>query len=175
MMRSAKAARPARDGTRSRARLAAVTVLAAGLAVAAAGCGGSAKPAASSQSSVTVDARSLGGMGTVLVEPSGQALYMFTKDSHQHVTCTGLCAATWPPLKLSSGEHIVAGSGVKSGLLSSAADPAGGRVVSYDGWPLYSYDGDQPGQANGQALNLNGGFWYLIRPSGQPLNPGSNT
>jgi predicted lipoprotein with Yx(FWY)xxD motif len=172
MRRPARAEHTAGNGVR---RLAAAAVVMTGLAVAVTGCGGGAKPAAHpGHPSVTVDARSLSGVGTVLTESNDQALYMFSKDSHGHVTCTSLCAATWPPLKLPAGAKIVAGSGVTRGLLGSAADPAGGRVVTYGGWPLYSYDGDQPGQVNGQALNLNGGFWYLMRPSGQPLNAGSN-
>ena len=174
MRRSARAARTACGRLRPPGRLA-VAAAVAGMAVAVTGCGGGAKPAASGHPSVTVEARSLGGVGTVLVEPNGQALYMFSKDSHQHMTCTGLCAATWPPLKVPSGARIMAGSGVSAGLLSSTANPAGGRVVTYGGWPLYSYDGDQPGQVNGQALNLNGGLWYLMRPSGHPLTPGSGT
>lgn len=47
---------------------------------------------------------------------------------------------------------------------------AGGRVVTYDGWPLYTYVTDTAaGQANGQALNLNGGLWYVISPSGKVI------
>ena len=45
-------------------------------------------------------------------------------------------------------------------------------MVTYDGWPLYTYAGDVgPGQAAGQDIDLNGGEWYVIRPSGQPLIP----
>ena len=42
--------------------------------------------------------------------------------------------------------------------------------MTYDGWPLYRYAGDvDPGTANGQGLTLNGGPWYVMRPSGQPV------
>jgi len=35
------------------------------------------------------------------------------------------------------------------------------------GWPLYTYVGDTSvGTAKGQALNLNGGLWYVLAPSG---------
>jgi len=37
---------------------------------------------------------------------------------------------------------------------------------------LYTYTGDiDPGQATGQDIDLNGGDWYVLRPSGQPLIP----
>ena len=73
---------------------------------------------------------------------------------------------------LPSGSRPAAGPGVKAALLGSDPDPAGGRVVTYDGWPLYTYTADvQPGQATGQDIDLNGGAWYLMRPSGQPLIP----
>ena len=52
----------------------------------------------------------------------------------------------------------------------SDRNPAGGRVVTYNKWPLYTYIGDTaPGQAKGQALNLNGGLWYVLSPSGKVI------
>ena len=119
---------------------------------------------------VTVSARSLPGAGPVLVTARGYALYMFEPDGHRMVTCTGTCAGTWPPLRLSSGAALAAGPGVNASLLGSDPDPAGGRVITYGGWPLYTYSGDvQPGQVTGQGIDLNGGEWYLMRPSGKPL------
>lgn len=155
-----------------------VVVLAA-LSLLAAGCGSSAAkgPAAGASSArgggkVTVRAQSLPGVGTVLVTASGYALYMFAPDDHRTVTCTGACAGTWPPLRLPAGATIAAGHGVKASLLGSEPNPAGGRVVSYNGWPLYTYTGDvDAGQATGQAIDINGGEWYVMRPSGQPLIP----
>jgi predicted lipoprotein with Yx(FWY)xxD motif len=142
----------------------------------AAGCGGSpASPAGSAHSSrtVAISARSLPRVGTVLVSKQGYALYMFVPDGRHDVTCTGLCASTWPPVKLPAGAALKAGPGVRSSLLGSDPDPAGGRVVTYAGWPLYTYTGDvQPGQATGQGIDLNGGDWYVMRPSGAPLSSG---
>ena len=71
---------------------------------------------------------------------------------------------------MSSGAKPVASGLVKVSLLGSDPDPAGGRVVTYARWPLYTYVADRaPGQAKGQALNLNGGFWYALAPSGQVI------
>jgi hypothetical protein len=61
-----------------------------------------------------------------------------------------------------------AGPGVRPGLLGSLPNPGGGRVVTYHGWPLYTYLGDAgPGHAGGQREDDDGGFWYVMRPSGQ--------
>jgi predicted lipoprotein with Yx(FWY)xxD motif len=56
-------------------------------------------------------------------------------------------------------------------MLGSDPDPAGGRVVTYDGWPLYTYVADtKPGDAIGQATYLNGGYWYVLSPSGAVIH-----
>jgi predicted lipoprotein with Yx(FWY)xxD motif len=156
---------------RGRAR---VALAAAAVALAASACGSSAAaPAASGQpgaSTVTIAAKSLPRVGTVLVNAAGFALYMFVPDDHRQVTCTSLCAQTWPPVRVRPGAALAAGPGVRQALLGSDADGAGGRVVTYDGWPLYSYTGDvYQGQTTGQGIDLNGGYWYVMRPSGQPL------
>jgi predicted lipoprotein with Yx(FWY)xxD motif len=107
------------------------------------------------------------GVGTVLVNSQGRTLYTFAPDHATKVTCTGTCAQVWPPLKVPSGQKASASAGAKTSLVSSDQDPAGGSVVTYNGWPLYTYVADTAaGTAKGQALNLNGGVWYAIRPSG---------
>ena len=117
---------------------------------------------------ITVDAATMGDLGTVLVTNKGFALYMFVPDAARRVTCTGDCATAWPPLLVHAGQTIAAGPGVRPGLLGSLPNPGGGRVVTYDGWPLYTYLGDAtPGHAGGQRADDDGGFWYVMRPSGQ--------
>ncbi|HMG65297.1 MAG TPA: hypothetical protein VK599_20300 [Streptosporangiaceae bacterium] len=139
--------------------------------LAAAGCGGAPAapaPAGSAAGTLTIAAKSLPRVGTVLVNAAGEALYMFVPDDQRQVTCVSLCAQTWPPVRLRPGGGLAAGPGVRQALLGSDADPAGGRVVTYHGWPLYTYTADvYAGQTTGQGIDLNGGYWYLIRPSGQ--------
>ena len=157
------------------ARRASLALLCAGTLGLAAGCSstpasGTGAPAVKSGQAVEVDVRSIPGLGQVLVTGKGYALYVFEPDHHRAVTCTGVCASTWPPLMVPSGAGLAGGPGVQQALLGSDSDPAGGRVVTYDGWPLYGYTGDvQPDQATGQDIDTNGGEWYVIRPSGQPL------
>jgi predicted lipoprotein with Yx(FWY)xxD motif len=162
------------------------------VALFAGACGSSSKttshtssstPATSSTSStsassgaVTVAAKEIKPYGKVLVNASGHALYIFAPDKAKKVTCTGACAKIWPPLTLPSGAKPAAASGVKSSLLGSDPNPSGGRVATYKGWPLYAYVTDTTaGVAHGEGLNLNGGFWYLMSPSGSPVKGKSSS
>jgi predicted lipoprotein with Yx(FWY)xxD motif len=157
----------------------------AGLALATAGCGGSSKsstgsttatapPAPSttktsaSAGGVKISSATIAGLGPTLVDAKGRTLYVFVPDKGKKVTCVSACAAIWPPAFLPKGQKAVAAAQVKQSLLGSDPDPAGGRVLTYSGWPLYTYVTDTaPGQAAGQALNLNGGLWYVISPAGK--------
>jgi len=124
----------------------------------------------SAKSGPEVSAKSVSGLGTVLVNAEGKTLYVFAPDKGREVTCTGSCAAVWPPLKVEAGEKAVASGPAKASLLGSDPDPEGGEVVTYAGWPLYTYVADsKPGMATGQALNLNGGYWYAISPAGKVI------
>jgi len=145
-----------------RVRLLTVALLVV-LGLVAAGVAGAAR----STSSAAVKTRSLKHLGVVLVNAKGRTLYVFMKDKHSRVTCTGTCAKYWPPLKWKSASRPGAAGAAKGSLLGLDKDPAGGKVVTYHHWPLYTYTGDSaPGQANGQNLNVNGGKWYVISPSG---------
>jgi predicted lipoprotein with Yx(FWY)xxD motif len=109
-------------------------------------------------------------VGAVLVNAEGHTLYTFAPDQHSKVTCVSSCAAVWPPLKLASGDTASGPPQLKASLLGSDPDPEGGRVVTYAGWPLYTYAADSAaGQDNGQALEANGGLWYVIAPSGKVI------
>lgn len=119
---------------------------------------------------VRITTRKVPKLGTVLVDAKGLTLYMFVPDKRRRVTCVSTCAAVWPPVMLPKGARPLARGKAKQRLLGSDRDPAGGRVVTYHGWPLYTYVVDRkPGQATGQALDLNGGLWYVLAPSGKVI------
>lgn len=110
------------------------------------------------------------GDGNVLVNAGGYTLYVYAPDARRGVTCTGGCAGTWPPL-LSTGTPS-AGPGVSASLLGTDKTPGGQTVVTYNKWPLYTYDNDAgPGVASGQGIDLNGGYWYVMAPDGTPIVP----
>ncbi len=118
----------------------------------------------------TVQTRKIKHLGTVLVNSRGLTLYMFVPDHQKKVTCKGQCAVIWPPLKIKKGQKPTAGGAAKKSLLGTDKNPGGGRVVTYNRWPLYTYITDsKPGQAKGQALKLNGGYWYVLSPAGKVI------
>jgi predicted lipoprotein with Yx(FWY)xxD motif len=125
---------------------------------------------ASAPAGVQISTKTISGLGPVLVNAQGRTLYMFTQDSHAKVTCLSGCASLWPPAKLSSGQKAAASGEAKASLLGSDPDPEGGAVVTYAGWPLYTYAADSgPGSANGQGVSANGGLWYVLSPSGKMI------
>jgi predicted lipoprotein with Yx(FWY)xxD motif len=102
---------------------------------------------------------------TVLTDSKGLTLYLFAPDSSTKSVCYGTCASYWPPVY---GKPTVA-SGVSgvTGKLGTINRSDGTVQATYNGHPLYTYIGDKSaGQASGNKLNLNGGFWYEIPVSG---------
>jgi predicted lipoprotein with Yx(FWY)xxD motif len=135
-----------------------------------AGAASTAAASASAATGVQVSTKTISGLGSVLVNAQGRTLYMFTPDNHAKVTCLSSCASIWPPAKLPSGQKAAASGEAKPSLLGSDADPEGGEVVTYAGWPLYTYAADSgPGTANGQGVSANGGLWYVLSPSGKTI------
>jgi predicted lipoprotein with Yx(FWY)xxD motif len=138
------------------------------------GTGSAATSTAAASTSVSagmqISTKAISGLGSVLVNAQGRTLYMFTPDNHAKVTCLSSCASLWPPAKLSSGQKATAGGEAKASLLGSDPDPEGGTVVTYAGWPLYTYAADSgPGTANGQGVSANGGLWYVLSSSGKTI------
>ena len=128
-----------------------------GIALASTGGGG--EPASAAGTGVTLKTATIGGV-TVLTSANGFTLYWFVPDSPSASRCTGSCAAYWPPV---TGTPA-AGPGVTTGKLGTIERPGGTTQATYDGHPLYTYVGDNaPGQARGNKLDLNGGYWYEVR------------
>lgn len=171
-----------------------VAILIAPIALLAAACGSSSSNSSSSsksststavatatsstaaRSSVKISIRTLPGLGPVLVNGQGRTLYVFKPDSAKKVTCVGQCASIWPPLAISAGQKPATAAAAKASLVSSDPNPSGGRVVTYDGWPLYLYVADpKPGTAHGEAINSSGGLWYVVSPSGTVITKKART
>ena len=126
------------------------------LGVAVVSAGGT--PVAAADVGATLKTAKIGGVN-VLTNANGLTLYWFAPDTSTSSKCTGSCAEYWPPVYGAP----TAGPGV-TGRLGTIKLPGGGLQATYDGHPLYTYIGDSgPGQANGNDLDLNGGFWYDIR------------
>jgi len=53
-------------------------------------------------------------------------------------------------------------------MLGTTKRKDGTTQVTYAGWPLYTYAGDQaPGEANGNDIDQFGAEWYALQPNGQ--------
>lgn len=99
---------------------------------------------------------------SVLASARGFTLYWFAPDTPARPACNGSCAAYWPPVK----GPVTAGPGV-TGRLGTIGRSDGSTQATYDGHPLYTYVGDSaPGQAHGNALNLDGGLWLEVTTAG---------
>jgi predicted lipoprotein with Yx(FWY)xxD motif len=99
----------------------------------------------------TVAVSNIGGSNILVDGASGLTLYVFANDTANSgkSACTGSCATTWPPLTVPSGTTPSAGSGA-NGKLGTIARDDGTTQVTYDGLPLYHYDGDSAaGDTNG--------------------------
>jgi predicted lipoprotein with Yx(FWY)xxD motif len=109
--------------------------------------------AASAATVQTGSATVSGAATTVLTDSKGMTLYYKTSDTATSVTCTGGCAAAWPPVLLPSGTPT--GSSSVTGALTVFAGPDGSQVL-YNGHPLYTWSMDSAaGQATGDGV---GGF-----------------
>jgi predicted lipoprotein with Yx(FWY)xxD motif len=114
------------------------------------------------------------GLGKVLVDSQGKTLYLFDKDSGTKSTCTGACATAWPPLRASG--KPTAGSGAKASLLGTTPRTDGKPQVTYNGHPLYGYQGDsKAGDANGQGISAFGAPWYVVSPTGDQITTASSS
>ena len=138
--------------------VATLSVLAAALLVAALATAGPASSSGSTSTALLKVGDVHGEM--VLTNAKGYTLYWFAPDGATKSTCYGTCAAYWPPV---TGTPV-AGPGA-TGKIGTVTRSDGQTQITYDRHPLYTYVGDSgPGQANGNAINLNGGLWYAIKP-----------
>jgi predicted lipoprotein with Yx(FWY)xxD motif len=158
------------------------------IALVAAGCGSSNKNKSSSASSTsaapaTTNKSEEGGpetivakktsLGTILMDEEGRAVYLFEKDKSTKSTCSGACAAAWPPVITSGAPK--AEKGAKASDLGTTKRSDGKTQVTYGGHPIYYYSGDsKPGQLNGEGSKAFGAEWYALSPAGKKVeNEGS--
>ena len=94
----------------------------------------------------------------------GQAIYWFAIDTPTKSNCTGSCATYWPPVL----GKVTAAPGSNLPHHFGTITRSGGQVqATYDGHPLYTYAADTaPGQVSGNGLNVSGGLWWAMTPSG---------
>lgn len=162
-------------------RLVRIPVLAAALALLLAACGGgngdgtgdtattqagtettqagtdtSSPPAGAAEGIHTADT----DLGTVLVDPDGFTLYVFTNDVDGESTCYDACADLWPPV----AADTAVGADLDAAMFGSTARTDGSEQLTVNGMPVYLYTPDiNPGDTTGQNV---GGVWFVLDASG---------
>jgi predicted lipoprotein with Yx(FWY)xxD motif len=106
--------------------------------------------------------------GRILFDGKNRVLYGFTRDRRGGPSrCYGACAAAWP-VYYSRGS-LKAGRGVKQSLLGTVRRRDGRRQITYNGWPLYYYAHEGPGEVKCQNVREFGGLWLVVKPNGKLL------
>jgi predicted lipoprotein with Yx(FWY)xxD motif len=142
------------------------------LVVAGCGSGGSSSSSSGSNASPAGSANALVGqstpLGKILTTDGGRALYLFAKDKGPQSTCSGACAANWPPFTAAKKPAVSGGAASSDIKLVKRSD--GKMQVTYNGHPLYFYAGDSSaGQINGQGLNTFGAPWWVVSTAGSKV------
>jgi predicted lipoprotein with Yx(FWY)xxD motif len=158
--------------------IAALSLLAIGLAACGSSNSSSSTTSAAAANTVaaggaTVATKSISGVGTVLVDSKGNALYTNNMDTGSKVACTGECTAIWPPVTSPSGSQPTSAD---SSVQAKLGVVKGGQVT-YGGKPLYTFVQDSPGQATGNGvMDSFGGTnftWTAATVSGQAGSGGA--
>ncbi len=107
---------------------------------------------------------------SVVVGPSGFAIYTFQGETTRHLICQKTarastnCWAFWPPVSVSSAKGIRAQTGI-SGHLGTFRNH-GTLQLTLNGQPLYYFTPDlQSGnrrQATGDELKSFGSIWHIV-------------
>ena len=112
-------------------------------------------------------------LGKVLVTSKGRTLYLFQADQGTTSACNDACATAWPPLENAAPK---AGKGAKASLLATTTRADGKSQVTYNGHPLYTFQGDsKSGATTGQGVNAFGGLWYAVSPAGNEVTKSASS
>lgn len=157
------------DTVTRKIRILSLAVPSLALAACAAGVAQGAAPRAHAVKATKVQLRST-GLGEVLVDGSGNTLYLFTHDKRNKDTCVKIsgCTGTWPVLKAKG--KPTAGKGVKSSLLGTITLAHGVKQVTYAGHPLYTYAFSAgPGDTSYVGTPEFGGDWDASNAAGHAV------
>jgi predicted lipoprotein with Yx(FWY)xxD motif len=96
-------------------------------------------------------------LGWVMAKADGYVVYTYAKDSKNGApTCTGSCASVWAPVtgmpKAGPADNFPGSFGVVTGA-------GGQKVITYNGYPLYTYVGAHTLSTKGNGID---GLWHVI-------------
>lgn len=106
--------------------------------------------------------------GPILVNGDGLPLYIFAQDTQNGdaSACTDeTCTANWTPLTTEG--TATAGPGAIQSLLGTITREDGTTQVTYNGWPLYTYNSDTSAESPaGQGAEPG---WTLVSSAGKAI------
>jgi predicted lipoprotein with Yx(FWY)xxD motif len=109
--------------------------------------GGTTTPAAAA--GTTVSQQDVNGVGEILVDAQGDALYSPDQEKNGQIACTEECTSIWVPLTVPAGQNPTG-----TDDLAVVTRPDGSRQVTYKGAPLYTFAEDSsPGDVNGNGVS----------------------
>jgi predicted lipoprotein with Yx(FWY)xxD motif len=120
---------------------------------------------------VELDVAAPPGVAVFLVDRNGRAVYTLDDSSGGNAKLTGNCATNFTPV----AGHSIAPAGdtsVKSSMTGSMMGPGGKKQATYNGRPLYYYNGDSAkGDTKGQGMKESCGTAHLVSPGGTSVFP----
>lgn len=114
------------------------------------GGGDASSTAAKPDATKTVSIKKVDGIGNVLVDAQGKALYTADVEEDGKVRCTDACTSFWQPLAAPAGEITATGD---IGKLDTIKRPDGTMQVTADGKPLYTFTEDSGGKVTGDGFS----------------------
>jgi predicted lipoprotein with Yx(FWY)xxD motif len=106
-------------------------------------------------------------LGEILVDPKGETVYAFSKDTKNKDVCISIrgCISVWPITAVNG--KLTAGAGVKQSMLGTIT-VQGKKQATYNGHPLYGYVGnDGPADVDYVGISQSGGTWPAVSPTGK--------
>jgi predicted lipoprotein with Yx(FWY)xxD motif len=147
-------------------RVLALAAVAATLTIAACGGSNNDQAASGAATSNTVGIKQVSGIGRVLVNSTGLALYTPDQEAKGMIRCTASCTSVWQPVD-AGGKPTAAAEAGKVGVIKR---PDGARQVTLNGMPLYTFAQDSPSQVTGDgAKDQFGGSeftWHVVLAGG---------
>lgn len=153
---------------------------ASALALAACGSngsdGGDPSSPASADGSPTVSVEPVDGIGDVLVDQAGLALYAADEEANGDVLCVDACEAFWSPLEAANGTPTTQPGVADLGVITR---PDGTQQVTADGRPLYTFSEDSPGDVAGDGFSddFDGQHftWHAVLADGASTSSGAGS
>lgn len=149
------------------AALVAVALTMAACGSSSSGSSGGTADIAAGAGGITVAIGSADGIGQILVDFQGKALYSSDQEASGRVLCVNQCAAVWIPLAPGAAAPTAA-AGVPA--VAVIDRPDGLKQVTAGGRPLYTFAADSAGKITGDGLADDFGTlhftWHAVKSDG---------